>query len=145
MSMKPGARTRPLPSMTFSSGRGLRLEAMAVMRSPEMRTLSLRSGAPVPSAIFAWMMRMEDVELEPAVFPCATERVEKMRNAIRATNVGTNRLTRIAVLLRCCGLFSISFDEFISCFGVWFQSFLDERFGASLPSENKIEPFGANS
>src|SRR6476646_10973274 len=58
MSMKPGARTRPLASMTGSSFFGLKSPTLT-MRSPEMRTLTLRKGAPVPSATWPLMMTVE--------------------------------------------------------------------------------------
>src|SRR5215468_4935671 len=55
MSMKPGARTRPLASRICSDLEGLKLPIL-VMCEPVMRRFALRSGAPVPSAIWALMM-----------------------------------------------------------------------------------------
>src|SRR3984885_15550799 len=104
MSMKPGARTRPLASMTWSPGWGLRLAAMATMRSPEMRTLRLRSGAPVPSAIWAWRMRMAFVGGGVCELDCVVKirKAKSARNGI--ANLGecverTERWTRMAGLL----------------------------------------------
>src|SRR5271165_6193362 len=59
MSMKPGARTRPLASIIWSSFDGLKFP-MVRMRSPEMRTLTRCRGAPVPSATWALRMTVED-------------------------------------------------------------------------------------
>src|ERR1700722_2655915 len=91
MSMKPGARTRPLASMIWSPGWGLRFGAMAMMWSPEMRTMSLRTGAPVPSASWAWMMRM----LFVGGGVCALECVEKIRKAKNARNGVANLAERV--------------------------------------------------
>src|SRR5271154_6478263 len=66
MSMKPGERTRPLASMICSSLSGLKFPTVT-MRSPAMRTLRMRRGAPVPSATWALMMTVEgDLSCEVA-------------------------------------------------------------------------------
>src|SRR6266851_967255 len=57
MSMKPGASTKPWASRTCSPGAGESLPMLA-MRLLRMRRAPSRSGAPVPSASCALMMRM---------------------------------------------------------------------------------------
>src|SRR6476646_12301948 len=74
MSMKPGARTRPFASMTGSSFLGLKSPTLT-MRSPEMRTLTLRKGAPVPSATSPLMMTVEDV------FSCELAKIQTQAKA----------------------------------------------------------------
>src|SRR4029077_5605180 len=57
--MKPGARTRPFASRTWSDLAGLK-SPILVMREPVIRRFALRRTAPVPSASWALMMTMED-------------------------------------------------------------------------------------
>src|SRR5258708_179387 len=57
MSMKPGASTRPWASRTCSPGAGERVPMLA-MRLLRIRKAPSRSGAPVPSASCALMIRM---------------------------------------------------------------------------------------
>src|SRR4051794_23247795 len=77
MSMKPGGRIRFLGAITCLLGFALR-SPISEMRSAVMRTLLLRRGLPVPSA-----MRALTISVEPALF---CDRVMTVRNKKKQRN-----------------------------------------------------------
>src|SRR5271155_2191082 len=99
MSMKPGARTRPFASMICSSLFGLKFPTVT-MRSPEMRTLRSRRGAPVPSATWALMITVEgDLSCELAKTEANAIAKNKRTAKCRATrDIGVRRRKTISEL-----------------------------------------------
>src|SRR6266403_2953431 len=79
MSMKPGARTSPFASMTRSFFPGLKFPIRTIW-SPTMRTLALRRGFPVPSAIRALTITVGSPFGEDAGGVCAQSGIEKRQN-----------------------------------------------------------------
>ena len=92
--MNPGARTRPLASSTCSPGIGA-TSPTATMRSPAMRRLPRRAGAPVPSIRRALTMRSVGAGLSARF---AAPRKVGARSARRRETARRGRLTVSSIL-----------------------------------------------
>jgi hypothetical protein len=95
VSMKPGASTRPEPSTSRSSPRGLSVPT-ASMRSPRILTLAAIGSAPVPSSTLAPTIRVAGPAAGAAV---VSREVEHAAPASNRTPWPKTRRERVATLL----------------------------------------------